>query len=144
MKLKLVRPQVCGPTATIGKLYIDGDYQCLTLEDEFRELFGVPVEQWKIPNCTAIPMGTYEVLMQYSPHFGREMPHLQNVPGFTYIMLHWGNRPDDTDGCILVGIEAAGEHFITSSRFAFDNLMLKLQPAFTSGEKVTIEITEAA
>lgn len=84
-----------GPQYTIGKLYINGKYFCDTLEDVVRET--------KIPNETAIPPGTYKVIVNMSPRFKRLLPRLLNVPGFDGILIHRGNTPSDTSGCILVG-----------------------------------------
>lgn len=50
-----------------------------------------------------IPVGTYKVVMTYSPHFGRDLPELLDVPGRTSIRIHPGNIPAESDGCILVG-----------------------------------------
>jgi hypothetical protein len=54
------------------------------------------------------------------------LPLLLDVPNFTWIRMHWGNTPKDTDGCILVGsVRAKGA--VLSSRVAFDKLMIKLK-----------------
>ena len=84
-----------GPKYTIGKLYVDGKYFCNTLEDAVRKA--------KIPNETAIPNGTYKVIVNMSPKFKRLLPRLLDVPGFDGILIHRGNTPSDTSGCILVG-----------------------------------------
>ena len=85
-----------GDKYTIGRLYIDEVYQCDTLEDPVR---GGP----KIPGETAIPAGRYRVSLRFSPHFKRYLSYLHDVPGFTGILIHSGNTPKDTRGCILVG-----------------------------------------
>lgn len=82
---------------TIGRLSIDGKYVCDTLEDKVREP-GV-----KVAGKTAIPAGRYRVIVNVSPKFGRELPRLLDVPGFEGILIHRGNTPEDTAGCILVG-----------------------------------------
>ncbi len=51
----------------------------------------------------AIPYGTYDVMMQYSPKFKISKPHILNVPGFENILIHQGNSIEDSEGCILVG-----------------------------------------
>lgn len=86
-------------TYTIGKLYVDGQYWCDTLEDPVRDLSREP----KIPGRTAIPTGTYEVVVNISPKFKRLLPRLLNVPYFDGILIHRGNTAADTAGCILVG-----------------------------------------
>ena len=52
-------------TYTIGKLYIDGQYFCDTIEDKDRGLKqNTPlstIKNTKIQNKTAIPTGTYNV-----------------------------------------------------------------------------------
>jgi hypothetical protein len=84
-----------GDKYTIGDLYVNGKWFCNTLEDVVREI--------KIPNETAIPFGTYKVIVNMSPRFKRLLPRLLNVPGFDGILIHRGNTPSDTSGCILVG-----------------------------------------
>lgn len=91
---------------TIGKLYIDGAYFCDTLEDTDRLDKGMTAAQLaakKIPGQTAIPEGTYKVIVNTSPKFKRLLPRLVNVPGYEGVLIHRGNTPADTAGCILVG-----------------------------------------
>ena len=96
MKLKLIRDHQ-KPDYTIGDLFIDGKFFCNVLEDTVRPK-GV-----KIYGKTAIPAGTYNIIFKHSPTFNRLMPYLVGVPGFTDVMIHWGTRPADTLGCLLVG-----------------------------------------
>lgn len=93
----LVKREFFAETYTIGKLYVDGVYFCDTLENPVRP------EGIKIPNETAIPYGTYEVIVNFSPKFKRILPRLLNVPMFDGILIHRGNSVKDTSGCILVG-----------------------------------------
>lgn len=93
----LVKREFFAETYTIGKLYVDGVYFCDTLENPVRP------EGVKIPNETAIPYGTYEVVVNFSPKFKRVLPRLLNVPMFDGILIHRGNSVKDTSGCILVG-----------------------------------------
>lgn len=84
---------------TVGRLYIDGVMKCFTMEDEMRAV--------KVKGETAIPYGTYELGMRYSPKFSPKFSHemlwVKNVPNFEYVLIHWGNTDDDTDGCLLLG-----------------------------------------
>ena len=93
----LVKREFFAETYTIGKLYVDGVYFCDTLENPVRP------EGIKILNETAIPYGTYEVIVNFSPKFKRVLPRLLNVPMFDGILIHRGNSVKDTSGCILVG-----------------------------------------
>lgn len=106
--------------STIGRLLIDGVFECWTLEDVVR-----PV---KIAHETAIPAGTYKVIIDMSNRFQRLLPLLLDVPGFAGIRIHPGNTDHDTDGCILVGQSQAPD-FVGSSRKAFDALFAKMQQA---------------
>jgi len=107
-------------TSTIGELLIDGLFECYTLEDVERTV--------KIKNETAIPKGTYKVIINESNRFKRLLPLLLNVPNFEGVRIHSGNSNHDTEGCILVGqtIEA---NYIGQSRKAFDKLFKKMQGA---------------
>lgn len=92
---------------TIGKLYINGQYFCDTLEDKDRGLKQsdniITIKAKKIFGKTAIPIGTYNVVLSYSPKFKKILPLVENVKGFSGIRIHQGNTANDTEGCILVG-----------------------------------------
>ena len=105
MKLLLKRIAL-RDTYTIGKIYIDGEYFCDTLEDKVRDLNKNGVfdgDEKKVYGETAIPYGTYKVILSYSPKFNRIFPELLDVPCFTGIRIHRGNTEKDTAGCLLVG-----------------------------------------
>lgn len=108
-------------SSTIGELAIFGEFFCHTLEDTCRRA-GV-----KIYGRTAIPEGRYELLISPSVHYGRLMPRLVNVPGFDGILIHWGNKPADTLGCLLVGkYNAKLPNWISESRITFNRLFDRL------------------
>lgn len=107
---------------TIGHLLCDGDDTGIfTLEDKVRDE--------KIPGETAIPSGTYKVVVDYSTHFGKDLPHLLDVPGFEGVRIHPGNTDLDTEGCILVGKKWDLGDFVGQSREAFDELFEKIKAA---------------
>jgi hypothetical protein len=142
MKLSLQRSP-SSDKCTIGQLFVNGIWQCFTLEDVIREQPGVPVEKWKIQNETAIPAGTYKVITDFSQRFQRKMMHVLDVPGFDGIRIHAGNTAADTDGCILVGERRiADQDRIANSQDALYSLGLKVQAALDNGEEVTLEILQ--
>src|SRR4051812_4869970 len=120
--------------STIGKLYIDGVFECYTLEDKVR------ADGVKIAGATAIPAGRYEVIINYSNRFKRLMPLLLNVLNFIGIRIHWGNKSKDTEGCLLLG-QTVGKDFIGHSVDAFNAFFTKLQVAKGA---VFIEISNEA
>ena len=122
-----------GPDYTIGKLYIDGKYFCDTLEDTVRAP-GV-----KIPGKTAIPAGKYKIKLTESLRFKKLMPRLENVPGFTGVLIHSGNTAEDTEGCILVGKNRV-KGKVLDSRETFARLFKLLFVAERGGEALEIEI----
>jgi len=99
---------------------IDGLFECYTLEDVERTV--------KIKNETAIPKGTYKVIINESNRFKRLLPLLLNVPNFEGVRIHSGNSNHDTEGCILVG-QTIQANYIGQSRKAFDKLLKKMQGA---------------
>ena len=121
---------------TIGKLYIDGQYFCDTLEDQVRDL----TREQKIAGKTAIPAGNYDVVVNISPRFRCKLPRLLNVPGFDGILIHRGNSAADTAGCILVGENKERGKVINSSRYELQLIEI-LERAQDRGEEITIQIT---
>ncbi len=108
--------------ATLGELFLDDVFEAFTCEDIVR-----PIDQ-KVAGETAIPTGTYRVVIDWSPRFKKNMLHILDVPGFLGVRIHPGNTAMDTDGCILVGRTVdlkAGA--IGESRIAYEQLFRKLQ-----------------
>ena len=113
---------------TIGKLYIDGEYYCDTLEDCERKV--------KIQNETAINKGTYKVILNHSNRFNRIMPLLLNVPKFEGIRIHNGTSAANTSGCILVGRNTETGK-LTESKETFENLLALM---IDTKEEISIKI----
>lgn len=116
---------------TFGVLFVDGIFQCFTLEDVVRET--------KVPGHTAIPAGRYRIALTYSPRFNRTLPLLLKVPEFEGVRIHIGNTENDTEGCILPGT-ARSSTALLGSRVAFDALYSKLVDAQSRDEELWIEI----
>lgn len=135
-----------GDKYTISKLYIDGKYYCDTIEDTVRDL---PLEcpytsrgqscrcNEKIYSETAIPAGTYKVIVTMSNKFGRELPLLVDVPHFLGIRIHRGNTSKDSSGCIIVGENKVKGTVINSTKYEID-ITKKIKEAIANGENVEI------
>lgn len=125
----------------IGKLYINGQYFCDTLEDVDRGLDDVMTEEEiksiKQYGTTAIPVGIYTVLLTYSPKYKKIMPLINNVKGYSGIRIHSGNTSKDTLGCLLVGKNTVVGR-LTDSRNTYNALFKRLQQK--GSNKITIEI----
>lgn len=152
MELRLKRSHKLN-NYTIGDLYIDNVFYCNTLEDTDRGLNSSMTEQEidtiKIKGKTAIPTGKYKITLDIiSPRFSNsslyksingKLPRLLNVPGFDGILIHIGNTPKDTDGCILVGYNKIKGQ-VLNSKDTFNDLYIKLLEAKSKGELISITI----
>lgn len=138
MLLRIVREDFT-PERTIGRLYVDGAEECFVLEDAVREVPGVSVGEWKVPGRTAIPYGTYQVIINVSARFRRRLPLLLGVPGFDGIRIHPGNTHEDTEGCPLVG-KVRTINSVLRSREAFGDLFDKIEAAEALGEGIICEV----
>lgn len=137
MKLTLKRIFL-GETYTIGKLYIDGVYQCDTLEDKVIDVDKsgkFDGQEKKVYGESAIPYGKYDVIITLSPRFRRWLPELKNVPHFENIRIHSGNTVEDTHGCILIGQNKIKGQ-VVNSRITEIELMKRLK----GKTDITIEI----
>lgn len=119
MKLELYRDPT-KDACTLGKLSINGVFECFTLER--------PISGAGIVAIPATGEGAYPVTLGWSAHFQRVVPHINNVPDRTEIEIHWGNWVTNTTGCVLVG-EERGVFEIMNSGAAFDALFDKLREA---------------
>ena len=132
MHIRVMREPSINDT-TLGSLFIDGHWQCHTLEDVIR-----PTGE-KVRNKTAIPPGRYKLILSMSNRFKKIMPEVLNVPMFTGIRIHSGNTAKDTAGCLLVGQTRSVEtRSIGRSRFAYTALLLKLRAALKAGDTIYI------
>ena len=105
---------------TIGRLTDEkGDRICDTLEPTWRNYKG---GELKVPKKSAVPEGTYRVVVTKSWKFGKYLPLLVGVPGFEGIRIHSGNTNKDTDGCILVG-QNLEKGKVLMSRMTLERLM---------------------
>lgn len=140
-------------TYTIGNLYVDGEWFCNTLEDKDRGLKSSmsleEVERLKVYAETAIPAGRYKVIMDvvspkynrvkwYKDNFGGRMPRLENVKGFSGVLIHPGTTAVDSAGCIIVGLNKKKGN-VLESRATFTKLWKILEEAHKS--KKTIYLT---
>ena len=147
MKIKVLRYSDNGHT-TLGLLYVDGKFQCFTLEDEHRDV--------KVPGETRIPEGIYGVYFRtvgsHHKKYGDRFPaihkgmlQIMDVPGFTNILIHIGNYEGDTSGCLLVGntvlSNACGIGMIQESKNAYVTLYEKVANAIPN-EGVLIEFVD--
>lgn len=138
---------------TVGRLYVDGEYWFNTLEDKDRDLHSgmgvVTIKSKKVYGETAIPRGQYEVTLAatvtfksrtWAKKYGGLVPLLHKVKGFDGILIHPGNTPADTRGCILPGLNTkVGQ--VTSSTSCYYRLMDEVfMPAHKAGQTVMLDI----
>lgn len=140
MELLIVR-EILSSVCTHGRLYVNNKFECFTLEDPDRYLEETPANI-KVAGNTAIPLGTYNVIINMSARFKRLLPLLEKVAQFLGVRIHSGNDAGDTEGCILVG-NVRSNNSVQDSRAAFTNLMNKISEAYYRGETVTIKIIRA-
>ena len=131
------------PAYTIGRLYQNGTYLCNTIEDTDRGLHSnmaaAQIAKIKVPDQTAIPTGSYKVVLSESPKFKRKLPEVLNVPGYTGIRIHKGNTADHTSGCIIPGENTVKGGVTNSTRY--EEVITKLiQNAQRNGEDVWLTI----
>ena len=134
----LLRRVVASDEATIGILSIDGKPECWSLEDQFQAK--------KVFSETRIPSGRYKLKAREKggmyprykkkwPDLHRGMIEIMDVPGFTDILFHIGNKDDDTAGCVLVGRHAVmvGRYTVLESRLAYLAFYTKVVEAVYNG-----------
>lgn len=143
---------------TLSKMYIKGQYMGFVIEDEIRKV--------KVKGETAIPQGTYDLDTRFSPRFSRFFDYdsksktlisndkrtgkhpliwIKNVPNFEFILIHWGNTDDDSDGCLIVGDKLGvikGQTAVLNSRIFYRRIYpILIEELLKKDQKCKITIT---
>lgn len=153
MELTLIRKEKT-PIYTIGDLLINNEYFCNTLEDTDRGLSDsmseIEIKSKKVYGKTAIPTGTYEINMNtvsskfkdrnWAKPYGGKLPRLLDVKGYEGVLIHVGNKAEDSLGCILCGKNTKRGQ-LTESTITFNRLMRILLQAHLKVEKILLTIT---
>lgn len=150
--------------SSISEVFVDGVAECFWLEDRTRlkcTHCGVDVvdctdakcplcstgHQWvqqeKVQKETAIPLGRYKLVKDFSERFQVVMMHILDVPNFQGIRVHPGNKPVDTEGCPLPGRQR-GDDVVLESRVAWEALDAKVSAALSRGEDVWVTVVLAS
>jgi hypothetical protein len=140
MNLKVIR-ETKTDISTIGRLFVNEKFFCYTLEDKDRGLKQtdtlIYIQAKKIFGVTAIPSGSYELIVNQSPKFKRMLPRILNIKGFDGVLMHRGNSAAHSLGCILVGYQKGDNAIFESTKAENDLVNLLL---LHKDEKHTIEI----
>lgn len=139
-------------TYTIGRFFARGKLLFNSLEDKDRGLASFMAEETikalKVPGKTAIPLGTYRLVLTVSEKFktkawakkyGGLVPEIVGVPGYSGVRIHPGNKDTDTEGCPLVGDNTAVGKLTNSVKRYCELMDNYIMPAHEKGE--TMEIT---
>lgn len=129
---------------TLGAFFVDGRFECFTLEDEARTV--------KVAGETRIPRGRYEIKLQkvgrlhekYKEKFAEHqgMLALQDVPNFEGVMLHMGATTEHTAGCPLLADTAMSSGALANSQQAYRRVYTPIANAILRGEKVFIDVLD--
>lgn len=118
---------------TLSEFFIANKKECVGVEDEFRKI--------KVKGETRIDEGIFELDLRFSPKFSKKfyvnskgelskekttnfnIEHLliwiKGTPRHEFVLIHWGNTDDDTDGCYIIGKTFAtfnGQRGVTASQ----------------------------
>ncbi len=156
-----------GADSTRSKLFLWDKHDGYAVEDEIRSV--------KVHGETAVPYGRRLLGTRISPKFSaaflysksankliepkekslfpeitdwmqHELIWIMDVPGFQYVLLHWGNTDDDTDGCLIVGSGLGivkGQSGVINSRNYYKQLYCKIYPLIKAGVQYIEYIKEA-
>lgn len=157
LKIRTVRNQYESAAGyTHARMFTDeGGFLCWTLEPEDRGLTQdmtlEQIKRIKVPGKTAIPKGTYPIKLRVSPTlkdreyakpYGGMFPYIENIPGFSSVMIHPGNTTKDTRACILPGmLQGKTRGRVFDSQKAYRDLMdFYIWPAYLRGDQIILTV----
>lgn len=147
--------------STLSQWFIDGDPAFYSNKyDDLLPIYALEDKDWglysymsdkeilkiKIPKETAIPYGKYEVQINLSNRFGKLMPILLGVKGFSGVRFHNGSFITDTEGCPLIGYKQIylvdkKQYMVSKSVDCFNEFMPFLTKVLKK-EKVFLDIVK--
>lgn len=120
-------------SCTLGKLFLpSGEFVAYSLERPWSD-------GQNRHDLDCILPGTYELKFEFSPHFKRQLIHLQDVPARSYVMVHPANKVEELLGCIALGSMAVGET-LAQSHDAVEKVEKIVQAAIQGGGRVFLKI----
>ena len=138
---------------TIGVISVNGVRFSESVEDKDRGLWQgmneMAIKMMKIAGETAIPTGTYEVVLSVSPKFKSKswaakynglVPEIKNVPGFSGVRIHPGSNANSTEGCIIPGDNKVKGGVINSQKRYFELMDKYIVPAWERKERIQLII----
>jgi hypothetical protein len=140
-------------TYTIGIVYVNNIRFSESVEDADRGLADTmneaEITARKIYGKTAIPTGTYEIELTYSPKFATRawgkkykglVPEIKKVKGFSGVRIHPLNTAEDSLGCIGCGRNLEKGKVLYATEYYYKLMDNYIVPASKRGEKMTITI----
>jgi len=115
------------------------------------------VGEERVAGQTAIPEGTYRIVMKENKTYKRMMPTLVAVPQFLRVVIRTGKRPEQTRGDILLGhlqrtvayeripspmfgFHPSDDPTLKSSLLYFNLLVKQIEEALARGEAVWLTV----
>ena len=117
--------------STVGELFLNGERICDTLENPWQD---------NQRNISCIPEGVYPVRLRLPRESAtRDYLHLlvQELPNRDFILVHRGNFPSQTQGCLLVGL-GTEQDVVHNSVLAMDLLIKEV--IHLGGENINLII----
>lgn len=145
-----------GEHSTVGDVLCAGAPKWFTCEDVVREpADGRPdveihgdaaldawVRSWKIDAETAIPSGSYPLVISKSRRLDRETIEVVGVPGFTGIRIHKFNKASESKGCIGPG-KTTHDGEVYASGIAESEWFDEVKSARLAGREVWLDVQNA-
>ncbi|HJG19173.1 DUF5675 family protein [Odoribacter splanchnicus] len=127
----------CFTDRTLGTLIFGSRLFVLTLEPPY-----FPPEHTRHNSKkTAIPFGTYRLKFSFSPRFNSMKLYVSDVPRRSGIIIHPGNLPADTAGCILPGLDLRNGA-LTDSRAAVARIEQTAREIIRTQREIFLYITK--
>lgn len=133
---------------TQSHMFIDGEYICEVIEpfdscinntDDISTILSLKKKYGKI----AIGYGTYTITLQFSPHFKKVLPYINNTNGFVGIMQHNGNDVSSSRGCQICGIISKTDGYVINSKNTIDSIVKRYSKAIESSDIIKLTVVKS-